>query len=45
MKKVGEKNGFVIYWCCDTQTYTVYKDGKFLTTNKYKFSDVQTYIS
>jgi hypothetical protein len=45
MKKIGEKNGYVIYWCCDTQTYSVYLNGKFVIGNKYKFSQVQTYIA
>lgn len=44
MKEVGNKNGFVVYWNCDTQTYSVYKDGYFVIGYKFKFSDVKSYI-
>lgn len=42
---VGEKNGFEIYFDCSKQTYSVYKDNKFVIGNKFKFSDVKTYIA
>ena len=44
MKKIAENNGFEIYFDCDRQEYTVFKDGKFLIGNKYKYSDVKSYL-
>ena len=44
LKLVGNKNGFHVYFDCDNQVYTVFKDGKFLIGNKYKFSDVKSYL-
>lgn len=42
---VGEKNGFEIHFDCMKQSYSVYKDKKFVIGNKFKFSDVKTYIA
>ena len=41
---IGENDGFEVYFDCYTQTYTVYKDKKFLIGTKYKFSDVKSYL-
>lgn len=45
MIKVAEKNGFQIYFDCNAQEYSVFKDGKFIVGNKYKFSQVKCYIA
>ena len=44
MLLVKENKGFVVYFNANTQSYSVYKDGKFLIGNKYKFSDVSSYL-
>ena len=41
---VGRKDGFEVYWNCDRQAYTVYKDGKKLIPEKHKFSQVKSYL-
>lgn len=41
---VGENKGFEVYFNCEKQVYTVYKDDKFLIGNKYKFSEVKSYL-
>ena len=41
---VNENKGFQIYFDCNKQEYIVFKDGKFLIGNKYKFSDVKCYL-
>jgi hypothetical protein len=41
---VGHKGGFQVYFNPNTQTYSVYKDGKFVIGNKFKFSQVKSYL-
>ena len=44
LKLVAENNGFQVFFDCQQQSYSVFKDGKFLIGDKFKFSDVKTYI-
>lgn len=44
MKLVGNNKEFRVYFNANDQTYTVFKNGKFLIGNKYKFSDVKSYL-
>lgn len=44
MNLIGERNGFKVYFDCNNQVYNVFKDDKFLIGNKYKFSDVKSYL-
>jgi len=44
-KLIAENKGFSIYFDCSKQLYNVYKDGKFLIGEKYKFSDVKPYLN
>lgn len=44
MVLVKESKGFQIYFNANTQSYSVFKGGKFLIGNKYKFSDVKSYL-
>ena len=41
---VKENKGFEVYFDSNSQTYSVTKDGKFLIGNKYKFSQVKSYL-
>jgi hypothetical protein len=41
---VGENRGFEVYFSPNNQKYTIFKDGKFLIGDKYRFRDVQSYI-
>ena len=41
---VKENKGFQVYFNSNTQSYSVFKDGKFLIGNKHKFSDVKSYL-
>ena len=41
---VGQKGGFQVYFNPNSQTYSVYKDGQFLIGNKFKFSQVKSYL-
>jgi hypothetical protein len=41
---VQENKGFAVYFDSNSQTYSVTKDGKFLIGNKYKFSQVKSYL-
>ncbi|MEN9445933.1 MAG: hypothetical protein RL728_445 [Bacteroidota bacterium] len=41
---VKENKGFAVYFDSNSQTYSVTKDGKFLIGNKYKFSQVKSYL-
>jgi hypothetical protein len=41
---VKENKGFTVYFDCNSQTYTVTKDGKFLIGDKHKFSQVKSYL-
>jgi hypothetical protein len=38
------KTGFSVYFNAHNQTYTVFKDGKFVIGNKYRFRDVKSYL-
>jgi succinylglutamate desuccinylase len=44
MKLVAQKDNFEIWFNTNTQSYQVFKDGKLLVQNRYKFSDVKSYI-
>lgn len=44
LKFIGEKDDFTVYFDPIHQTYSVYKDGKFLIGNKYKYSDIRSYL-
>lgn len=39
-----ENKEFQVYFNVNTQSYSVFKDGKFLIGDKYKFSDVKSYL-
>lgn len=41
---VKEDRGFEVFFDCNTQSYTVFKDGKFLIGNKFKYSQVKSYV-
>jgi hypothetical protein len=41
---IGENKGFAIYFNCQTQEYSVFKDGKFLIGGKHKLSKVKHYL-
>jgi hypothetical protein len=41
---VGSNKGFSVYFTVNAQTYTVFKDGKFLIGDKYKFREVKSYL-
>jgi len=45
MVLIGKNKDFKVIFNCDTQCYTVYKNDKILITNKYKFSDIQSYLN
>jgi hypothetical protein len=44
LKLVGSNKGFNVYFNANDQTYTVFKDGKFVIGNKYRFTDVKCYL-
>lgn len=44
MKLIKENKGFAVYFDTNKQTYSVFKDGKFLIGNKYKFTQVKSYL-
>lgn len=41
---VKENRDFAVFFDCNTQSYTVFKDGKFLIGNKFKYSQVKSYV-
>ena len=41
---VKQNKGFQIYFNANTQSYSVFKNGKFLIGNEHKFSDVKSYL-
>lgn len=41
---VDSKDGFTVYFNPNTQSYSVYKDGAFIIGNKYRYSDVKSYV-
>lgn len=45
MVLVGEHSDFKVYFDCRNQVYNVYRNNKFFIGNKYKFSDVKSYLS
>lgn len=45
MKLVGKNNGFEIYFDCNKQYYSVYRDGRLIIDKKYKYSDVKSYLT
>ncbi len=44
IKLVGANNGFTVYFNSNDQKYTVFKDGKFIVDNKYKFTEIKSYL-
>lgn len=44
MTFIGKDSNFVVVWNCSNQFYTVYKSGKMIVTEKYKFSDIKSYL-
>lgn len=44
MRLITNKGDFKIYFNCNTQSYSVYYKDRFLIGNKYKFSEVKTYV-
>ena len=44
MYLVGSNKGFEVYFNAKSQTYSVFKDEKLLLDNKYKFSQVESYL-
>lgn len=44
IKLVGSNKRFNVYFNTNDQTYTVFKDGKFLIGSKYRFRDVKCYL-
>jgi hypothetical protein len=45
IKLVAQKGEFKVYFDSNKQEYTVFKDGKYVVGNKYKFSEVKCYIN
>jgi hypothetical protein len=41
---IGKNTDFTAVWNCQEQSYTVYKNNRFLI-KKYKFSEVETYLN
>lgn len=41
---VKQNKGFQVYFDATTQVYNVFKDGRFIIGNKYKFSQVKSYL-
>ena len=41
---VKQNKGFQVYFDANTQSYSVFKDGKFLIGNKHKFNGVKSYL-
>lgn len=41
----GKNTDFIAIFDCTKQVYTVYKFGKIIVTNKYKFSEIQSYLN
>jgi len=39
----GKNTDFLAIWNCQKQSYTVYKNGRFMVT-KYRFADIQSYL-
>jgi hypothetical protein len=44
MNLISENKGFQIYFDTFRQVYHVFKDGKFLIGDKYKYSQVKCYL-
>ena len=44
MHLVGTKDDFAVYFHTNKQSYSVYKSGKLLIDNKYKYSEVKSYL-
>lgn len=44
MTLTGKDKSFKVVFNCGTQCYTVLKDNKVLITNKFKFSDIKSYL-
>lgn len=41
---VGCKDDYELYFNCSEQMYTVFKNNKILISNKFKYSDVKSYL-
>lgn len=44
MIRIVQNKGFEIYFNSSKQTYSVYKSGVLVIDNKYKYSDVKSYV-
>jgi len=42
--KVGEKNGFILYFDANKQRYLVYKDNVLIRDDLFSYKDAKTYI-
>ena len=40
----GKNTDFIAIWNCAEQSYTVYKNNKFIV-KKYKFSEIRSYLN
>ena len=45
MLLVKEKHGFQVFFDTNKQEYSVFKDGKYLLGNKYRYSQVSSYVN
>lgn len=43
MKKIGQKDNFIVYFDVILQMYFVYKDTKLLIT-KFRYADIEAYL-
>ena len=44
MEFTGKNKLFTVIWNCGKQTYTVYKNNKYLTI-KFRYNDVKSYLN
>jgi hypothetical protein len=44
MELIGKNKEFTVVFNPDTQMYTVYKSGKMLISNKYRYRDIKSYL-
>jgi len=45
MTFTGKNPDYIVIWDCNRQSYTVYYKGNKLVPEKYKFSDVKSYLN
>jgi hypothetical protein len=44
MHLVKENRGWQVFFDCDRQTYSVYREGTFFIGGKHSYSQVKTYV-